>query len=109
MRPALASFCLLVLSATSAWAWGQEGHSIIAESAQRRLTPNAIAEVARLLGPNHSLASVGSWADNERDRRPETYNWHFVDISAGAGSGQSRNTRLSCWRPPPGQRVRLYW
>lgn len=80
MRSALASLCLLVLSSTSPWAWGQEGHSIIAEIAQRRLSPKAIAEVARLLGPNHSLASVGSWADDIRDVRPETYNWHFVDI-----------------------------
>lgn len=63
-----------------AWAWGQEGHSIIAEIAQRRLSPKAIAEVARLLGANHSLASTGSWADDVRDDHPETYNWHFVDI-----------------------------
>jgi hypothetical protein len=33
-----------------------------------------------LLGPNHSLASIASWADDVRDLRPETYNWHFVDI-----------------------------
>jgi hypothetical protein len=26
---------------TAAWAWGQEGHSIIAEIAQRRLSPPA--------------------------------------------------------------------
>jgi hypothetical protein len=80
MHHVLRSICLLMLSTSSAWAWGQEGHAIIAEIAQRRLTPKASAEVARLLGLNHALASVGSWADDERDRRPETYNWHFVDI-----------------------------
>jgi hypothetical protein len=48
--------------------------------AQHRLNPQARAEVDRLLGTNHSLASVGSWADNVRDDRPETYNWHFVDM-----------------------------
>jgi hypothetical protein len=63
-----------------ALAWGQEGHSIIAEIAQQRLSPAAHAEVARLLGSNRSLASISSWADDERDRRPETYRWHFVDI-----------------------------
>jgi S1/P1 Nuclease len=62
------------------WAWGQEGHSIIAEIAQRRLSPKATAEIARLLGLNHSLASISNWADDERDVRPETYRWHFVDI-----------------------------
>ena len=80
LRRALLSLCLLGLFPGAAWAWGQEGHSIIAEIAQRRLSPQAFAEIGRLLGPNHSLAAVGSWADDERDRRPETYNWHFVDI-----------------------------
>jgi hypothetical protein len=70
---------------TGAWsanalAWGQEGHSIIAEVAEHRLTPQAQAEVDRLLGPGRSLASISSWADDVRDQRPETYNWHFVDI-----------------------------
>jgi hypothetical protein len=36
--------------------------------------------VATLLGSGHSLASVASWADDARDQRPETYNWHFADI-----------------------------
>ena len=30
-------------------------------------------------------------------------------LTPSPGSGQSGNTRLSCWLPPPGQRVRLYW
>jgi hypothetical protein len=64
-----------------ALAWGPEGHSIIAELAQRRLSPAAAAEVGRLLGPGHSLASVASWADDVRDDRPETYRWHFVDLA----------------------------
>ena len=70
----------LCMFPTCCLAWGQEGHSIIAEIAQRRLSPKAVTEVARLLGANHSLASIGSWADDVRDERPETYNWHFVDI-----------------------------
>jgi len=40
--------------------------------------------VARLLGANHSLASIASWADDIRDSRPETYNWHFVDLPINA-------------------------
>jgi hypothetical protein len=63
-----------------ALAWGQEGHSIVAEIAQHRLAPAAAAEVERLLGPGRSLASISSWADDVRDQRPKTYNWHFVDI-----------------------------
>ena len=65
---------------TQAYAWGQEGHSIVAEIAQRRLSPGAAAAVQDLLGPGHSLGAIGSWADDVRDERPNTYNWHFVDI-----------------------------
>lgn len=83
----IASSCVFVaLSCGAALGWGQEGHSIVAEVAQHRLTPEAATEVARLLGANHSLASVGSWADDERDVRPETYNWHFVDIPIASNS-----------------------
>jgi hypothetical protein len=66
--------------ASSVFAWGSEGHSITAEIAQRRLTPEAAAAVERVLGRGYSLASVASWADNVRGQRPETYNLHFVDI-----------------------------
>jgi hypothetical protein len=63
-----------------AFAWDQEGHSIVAEIAQRRLSPAAADAVERVLGRGHSLASVASWADDVREIAPETYNWHFVDI-----------------------------
>jgi hypothetical protein len=68
------------VSVGPALAWGQEGHSIIAEIAQRRLSADAAAMVAKLLGNGHSLASIASWADDVREGRPETSNWHFVDI-----------------------------
>jgi hypothetical protein len=74
---------LTCASLAPAFAWGPEGHSIVAEIAQRRLTPDGAAMVATLLGPGHSLASIASWADDARDERPETYNWHFVDIPIG--------------------------
>jgi nuclease S1 len=80
MRSLALSAALTCALAGPALAWGQEGHSIVVEIAQRRLSPEAAAMVARLLGAGHSLASVASWADDVRDERPETYNWHFVDI-----------------------------
>jgi hypothetical protein len=86
LKTIFAGLGLMLLPCASAWGWGQEGHSIIAEIGQRRLTPAAVAEVARLLGDNHSLASVASWADDERDIRPETANWHFVDIPINSNS-----------------------
>jgi hypothetical protein len=73
-----------------AFSWGQEGHSIVAEIAQRRLTPEARHQVDVLLGSElelskgtqFSLSSIASWADDYRSDQGhvETYNWHFVDI-----------------------------
>ena len=62
-----------------ALAWGPEGHSIVAEIAQQRLTPQAALAVQGLLS-GRSLASIASWADDIRDQRPDTSQWHFVDI-----------------------------
>jgi hypothetical protein len=62
-----------------ALAWGPDGHSIVAEVAQPRLSPQAAQMVAKLL-KGRSLASIASWADDVRDTRPETAPWHFVNI-----------------------------
>src|SRR5580704_18937180 len=62
-----------------ALAWGPEGHSIVAEVAQPRLNAPAAQMVAKLL-KGRSLASIASWADDTRDTRPATAQWHFVDI-----------------------------
>lgn len=81
---AIVGLILLLGSHDRLWAWGQEGHSIIAEIADRNLSASAKAQVSALLGQNVSLASISSWADDIRDERPETYNWHFVDIPLDA-------------------------
>jgi hypothetical protein len=86
MRTLIVTITLLCAPLSPAFAWGQEGHSIIAEIAQRRLTPQAAAAVGQILGNGHSLASVGSWADDVRDARPNTYNWHFVDLPIATGT-----------------------
>jgi hypothetical protein len=80
MNVFLAAIFALFVSSTHALAWGQEGHSIVAEIAQHRLSGEATARVDALLGTRRSLASVASWPDDVRDRRPESYNWHFVDM-----------------------------
>jgi hypothetical protein len=74
------------LFAARALGWAQEGHSTVAEIAQRRLAPEAAAMIEQTLGRGHSLASVASWADDIRDERPQTYNWHFVDIPLDAAT-----------------------
>jgi hypothetical protein len=71
---------LIVLSLQQAFAWGPEGHSIVAEIAQREMQPSTRSMIDALL--NHAtLASVSNWADDVKfTTRPETYPWHFVDI-----------------------------
>jgi hypothetical protein len=63
-----------------ALAWGPEGHSLVARLADGMLTPAARAQVLELLGPNTSMASIASWADEVRQTRKETAPWHFIDI-----------------------------
>jgi hypothetical protein len=92
-RSLLVAALLAVVPVNQGWTWGQEGHSIVAEIAQRRLSDTAAREVDRLLGSElklpkgsrFSLSSIASWADDYRsDQGPkghiETYHWHFVDI-----------------------------
>jgi len=79
MRSILLAAAITFVLVAKAMAWGQEGHSIVAEIAQTRLSAGAEQVVRRLL-KGHSLASVASWADDERDARPATAGWHFVDI-----------------------------
>jgi hypothetical protein len=83
--------CLVPLE--QALSWGQEGHSIVAEIAQRRLNPTALQQINRLLGSElpdltgaqFSLASIASWADDYRAAdHNETRNWHFADIPYGS-------------------------
>jgi len=65
----------------TALAWGQSGHSVIAELAQRHLSTRALAAIKALIG-DASLASISNWADDFKFT-PEgkgTYRWHFVDI-----------------------------
>jgi hypothetical protein len=82
---------IFTLFASRAWAWGEEGHSIIAEIAQRRLSQSAAQAITQILRANPngtpystpSLASISTWADEVRyngSQPNETYNWHFVDI-----------------------------
>jgi len=70
---------LAVACCEQAGAWGQEGHSIVAEIAQQRLSPQAATAVESVLG-RRSLASVASWPDDVREERNSTSHWHFVDI-----------------------------
>jgi hypothetical protein len=85
----MSRFALLLLGLvlagmpTSVPAWGSLGHEIVAEIAARELTPEASAEVERLLGdraPN-ALRDVANWADEWRERsHHQDAALHFVNF-----------------------------
>ena len=81
---------LLLLGASPAWAWGPQGHEIIAAIALRELTPAARSHVGRLLGSPVMMVHDSNWADEVRDRRRETGPWLYVDIPLKAGGYQPR-------------------
>ena len=58
--PAIWAMVAAMLLAVPSPAWRSEGHSTVAELAQRRLALWAAAEVERLLEPGRSLASIAS-------------------------------------------------
>ncbi len=81
LRPGLAvlTASLLLLPNPQAWAWGSEGHHIIADIAWDHLTPAARENVKQFL-EGGDLASISTWADDIRPDRPETAPWHYVNI-----------------------------
>ncbi len=77
----------MTLLPCSAWAWGEEGHQLVAAIADQHLTPEAAAKVQQLLGAKHLAdADVAAWADMIRADRPETRNWHFAAIPHSAAT-----------------------
>ena len=79
---AFAAIVSLAVVPQSAWAWGNEGHKIVALIAASELTPVAKAQVEQLLSGDAvtSMADVSTWADKIRRDRPETGAWHYVNI-----------------------------
>jgi hypothetical protein len=77
---------LALMPLNQAWSFGASGHAIIAEIAQRRVEPGVLRKMKELLGGEVSLASIANWADHVALLRPNTVNWHFVNIPLEAAS-----------------------
>jgi hypothetical protein len=84
LRIGVLTLFLAIAPLHQAQGWGAAGHAVIAEIAQRRLAPDVLRKVKRLLGGEVSLASIAGWADQGALLRPNTVNWHFVNIPYGA-------------------------
>ena len=79
----LSSILFLILTLQLS-AWGGRAHDVIAQIAEKNLTPNARAEVARLLN-GRSMVYYAMWMDNIRS--DSTYNftatWHYANVDSG--------------------------
>jgi S1/P1 Nuclease len=88
--------------APSAWAWGCQGHQIVALIAEKHLNSNARVMAMQILaagpiGPDlrrycgdsglDAFVDSSTWADDERALRPDTAGWHFLDIPRGQPEG----------------------
>ena len=76
-----------VLAPAPAFAWGFQGHQVIALIARGQLTPKVKAKVDALLATDtdpltgHDMAAEATWADAYRGAgHRETAQWHFVDV-----------------------------
>jgi hypothetical protein len=82
VKKLMAAFWLSVAAAVApclGFAWGHEGHQIVALIAEKNMTPAALARAQAILG-GASLEDVASWADDYRRDHPETGPWHYIDI-----------------------------
>ena len=83
----LVATLLLLAMPLSANAWGPTGHRVVAEIAQRHLTPAAQARVSILLN-GRTLADVANWPDDLRsDPRFDKYKLlHYATVENGIAS-----------------------
>ncbi len=80
-------WCVLtitVLLSETSFGWGENGHRVVAEIAETRLTTNTKARVQEILG-QETLAEASTWADEVRsDNKYNKYDpWHYVEIPDG--------------------------
>jgi hypothetical protein len=86
LRTLALGLALSLASPCTAFAWGPDGHRIIADIAEQYLKPAAARQVRALLAIENTatLADVSNWADEISPQRPETARWHYVDIPLDA-------------------------
>ena len=73
----------------SAWAWGPEGHEIVADIADQYLTPVAQEKLEKILGSQKlDDYEISSWPDIIRgdkeyaEKYPGNGQWHYIDFDA---------------------------
>jgi hypothetical protein len=69
---------ILVCVAQRGFAWGREGHEVVALIAGHYMTGAAKAKTTALLDGS-SIEAVASWADDYRRDHRETAPWHLIN------------------------------
>ncbi len=78
------SIIVLICSTLQLFAWGVEGHCIVAQVAYENLDCKARKQVDKILG-TRGIVYESSWADNIKSDTiyPQSYDWHFQNLRAG--------------------------
>jgi hypothetical protein len=82
----ISAACLTFLfGGTRTFAWGPEGHKVVALMAEKNMSSTALEKVEGILSGS-SLENVANWADEIRPERAETGSWHYINIPLAASS-----------------------
>ena len=81
LRAAATAACLLM--ALHSWGWGQKGHDVTANIAERHLTPATAAAVDSIF-QGKSLVYWANWLDNASHTPAYAYSktWHYLNVDA---------------------------
>ncbi len=104
--------CTLILFTplSSSFAWGGDGHQTVGKIASLRIKPRTAQQIALILKPGETLASIATWADTVKDEvgksdpDPDTNaflqdiehnarnrEWHYVNLPLNCRSYQTCN------------------
>lgn len=80
------SLAIMLMLPVQLFAWGQEGHRIIAEVAYHYLSCNAIKKIDKVLG-KHGMVYMANWPDEIKSDTvyPQSHKegWHYQDLDGG--------------------------
>ncbi|MEO6668109.1 MAG: S1/P1 nuclease [Ferruginibacter sp.] len=87
MRKGIAAFVVCIFMTASSekcFAWGKEGHEIVAQIAFRFLDDSTKKLVKSFLG-NLSIEEASTWMDEEKSNSYYNYmrTWHYVNVDSG--------------------------
>lgn len=93
---------------SSIFAWGADGHQTVGKIASLRIKPRTAKQIALILKPDETLASISTWADSVKERVGKTdpdadtnaflqdtahnatnREWHYVNLPLNCRSYQT--------------------